>query len=199
MARWYCQDAMEGNMAVPVDDSLADDPADSHKLATLADVAHGLPGLLRSLVKEPGRWILVIEVERSRSLYVQFIADEEAGLHAEFVSNAFLEGNERLSVEDERALVALGWHPPAGDRKPNFYTDHQAPVTVDGVADRVIASLRQVLGVQASDGLVIVLFAPHRARRHPMTLHRRRSLPPSLRRGNERGWRGRGPPAHARR
>jgi len=125
--------------------------------ATFREVERGLSRSLGRLVVDPGRWILILKVEVSER-YVQFLADEAAGLHAEVVSNTFLEGDDLLSVDDEFVLLALGWHAPAGLRRPNFYTADQPPVTVEEVADRAIATLRDVLGVKACHRLEITLF-----------------------------------------
>ena len=79
------------------------------RVATLLEVKHGLASLLRRLVNDPGRWILILKDSRDNDHYVQFLVHEDGSLVAETVSNRHLTERDRWSPETEAELLALGW------------------------------------------------------------------------------------------
>lgn len=115
--------------------------------------------MLAGLLADPARWILIIEVEESLNRYVQFLLYEDGErLVAEAVSNINLDPVEQWTLDDEFALLGLGWDPPALPKSPNFRTIDEAPVEVEAVADRALATLRDMFGVEDEDALRIKMF-----------------------------------------
>ncbi len=101
--------------------------------------------------------------------FVQFASFGDDGLRAETVSNAFLDGDARLSADDQRALAVMGWCPPthapgAGEDQsdplgsPNYFRDWPTPVPHIEVAQFAVATLRDVHGARASEQLRYVAF-----------------------------------------
>jgi hypothetical protein len=80
-----------------------------------------LVGLIDLLVNSPGRWIFILEPGES-DRYLQMLIYEDGSIFAEAVSNNFLEGSDRLSAEEEEALVAIGWSAPRLPDKPNWWS-----------------------------------------------------------------------------
>jgi type III secretion system-like peptide-binding chaperone len=84
------------------------------------------------------------------------------GLHAEAVSNAFLP--RKLDAAQDRRMVALGWQPPDGERRLNWWSRVILPgdpgegapaqqAECESLADRMMQAFRQVYGVSAPDDL----------------------------------------------
>jgi hypothetical protein len=129
-----------------------------YRLATLAEVEHGLPGVLTRLLADPAWWIAILRVNRSRNRYLQFVCHDDGKLWAEATSNVNLEGDDTLTVADETRLVELGWSPPEPPGRPNFYMSNADEVDVGAAARRAMTTLREVFGVEDSDRLTIKLF-----------------------------------------
>jgi len=106
---------------------------------------------------------------RTGDRYVQFSVGSTFGLHAESVSNAYLEASERLDDEQLAALAALGWSPPARTPEqekarqeprgsPNFHREFPNPVPFDAVARLAVRTLVEVLRVPEPGALQYTAF-----------------------------------------
>jgi hypothetical protein len=95
---------------------------------------------------------------RTGNRYVQFWVEPAQGVHAEAVSNGYLEEGFRLDGGQLAALASLGWSPPAStpeahDRdpraagSPNFHRDFPVPVPWEEVASVAVRTLSEVLRV----------------------------------------------------
>jgi len=132
---------------------------DHERLATFAEVEHGLEGVLMGLLADPARWILVLRVEGSLNKYAQFLLYEDGErLVAEAVSNVNLDPVEQWDLDEEIALLGLGWDPPTLPKSPNFRRIDEAPADVREVAQMALATLRDVFTVKDGDALRIKLF-----------------------------------------
>lgn len=100
---------------------------------------------------------LVINVKQTNR-FVQFAGQGSYGLRAETTSNRYLDKAERLGRKKIAALRAMGWQSPTGkpkkstprkdpDGSPNFFTQFEAPVQSDTVAQMAVETLVSVLGV----------------------------------------------------
>ena len=79
---------------------------------TLGAFERGLEDLLVRLCRCPGRWILICEDAAHPNRFWQALAYEDGSLIAEVVGNYYLEGDDRLTFEQEAELVRLGWQAP---------------------------------------------------------------------------------------
>jgi hypothetical protein len=130
----------------------------------LGEFERGLDGLLRSLCERPGRWILIAEDQRRPARFWQALAFEDGSLVTEVVSNRFLIGDERWTPWDEDRLFGLGWDRPNQPKRPNWLVvESTTSPQVDVVAERAVATLREIFGMDDDDRLKIILFpSPHR-------------------------------------
>jgi len=69
----------------------------------------GLPGLLERLCGRPGRWILIAEDASRPYRFWQAMAFEDGSLVTEAGSGTACLPSERLTVEQDVQLEALGW------------------------------------------------------------------------------------------
>jgi hypothetical protein len=127
---------------------------------TLADFALGLPDLLQSLCERPGRWILIAEDARRLTRFWQALCFEDGSMVAEIVSNRYLQGDERWTPWDEDRLLALGWEPPDQPRRPNWLVvESTTSPPIDVIAERAIATLRRIFGLDDADRLNLIMFS----------------------------------------
>ncbi|HYO39586.1 MAG TPA: hypothetical protein VER39_08015 [Nocardioidaceae bacterium] len=77
--------------------------------------------------------------------YVQFMGYDDR-IRVEAAGNDVLDPAHRMQVDQENALVAVGWQRPAGGESPNWWFD-VARDEVDLVLPMVTATFRQVFGV----------------------------------------------------
>ena len=124
---------------------------------TVDEFLDGLDGVLTRLVADPGRWILIADVESSEGRYAQFLAAEDGMLYAEVSSNASLRGESRLSEVQERDLVARGWLPPSSDRLPNFQRQGDG-AALGGIIEATAIVMREVFALLGDDTLFVKLF-----------------------------------------
>lgn len=104
---------------------------------------------------------------------VQFAAQGSDGMRAEAVSNAFLQGDDRLTQLEIDALLAAGWRAPTSDASatasedpdgsPNFWREWPDPVPCDEVAHAAIAVLRDIDGAPHAGFVQIEAFDAHGA------------------------------------
>ena len=124
----------------------------------LSTFQRDLKGLIDLLVSSPGRWVFILEpVESDR--YLQMLVYEDGSIFAEAVSNYFLEGPDRLSVEEEAALGVIGWNEPRLPDKPNWWAVHATlyPDT-STLASLVLWTLGLVYGLYDTDLVTGKLF-----------------------------------------
>jgi hypothetical protein len=98
------------------------------RLATLAEVEHGLEGVLRRLLRQPGKWALVMSTG-DHGPFIQWMVYPDGRLLCEVSSSQFLRPDQQLTIEDEVRLLELGWlaPEPSDDNRPNLL--REAPRT----------------------------------------------------------------------
>ena len=121
---------------------------------TLRVLARDLVRLIDTLVESPGRWILILDVGEPGGRYVQLLVHEDGSILYEASSNNFLEGRDCLSSQQERMLESMGWSPPGGRNRPNWWAAEATiyPET-KAVALRLLEALKMVFSV-GSSGLI---------------------------------------------
>lgn len=119
-----------------------------------------LVALIELLVNTPGRWILILNLGEAGGRYVQLLAHEDGSILCEASSNNFLEGSDRLSRRQERALADLGWTEPGAESRPNWWTA-EATTSPDtrAVARRLLETLEDVFGMRGSDTIVAMVLS----------------------------------------
>jgi T3SS (YopN, CesT) and YbjN peptide-binding chaperone 3 len=86
--------------------------------------------------------------------YVQFACGGEEGLLAEAVSNRFLTGPARLTVQAEARLIEMGWHrPDTGTWGPlwdpcNYWRIWEPPVPTHEAASVALSTLQDTYRVE---------------------------------------------------
>ena len=127
---------------------------------TLAALSEGLEGLLESLCRRPGRWILIIEHDRRRHLFWQALAFEDGSLVTETVSNHYLPEEHHWTREQEEQLLALGWEWHIRPYLTNWI-EVQATTSpdIDAVCHRAIATLREPFGLGNEDEVFVKMFS----------------------------------------
>jgi hypothetical protein len=117
----------------------------TRKLATTAVPTHiGMVALYP--VDHPGR-------------YTQCLLDVEDGAWVECVSNEFLAPHDRLSPEDEKLLVEVGYQEP-DDLHPNFWMIQDPPVDWPMVANLLVAPFGTIWPCQPY-GIMELVVDPH--------------------------------------
>ena len=115
-------------------------------------------------IQEEGKQsnFVVFRGDVNRNYYIQFSAEPGASvLHAEAVSNRFLDAKDALSPDQQAQLRALGWTPPqsSGNQGPNFY--HRWTCTTDDerleVAQVIIQTFAEVYGLPTDKPLIVNL------------------------------------------
>jgi len=83
---------------------------------------------LRRIVEEGSDHnFVILHADDSKNYYVQFAGSRgQAVVRGEAVSNHYLEPAHMLSPKRSKALLALGWNPPAPGQDMNFYRDWDA-------------------------------------------------------------------------
>jgi hypothetical protein len=124
-----------------------------------AEVNRDLSDLAERMLRTPGRWVLVLEVEDVPMHYTQLWTDHDDNvILAECVSNEFLEGPSRLTDEQEELLPTLGWDWPAPPNQPNWRSiDFQNDAAL-GAAILVAHTMRKVFGCTDQDDIIVRLF-----------------------------------------
>jgi hypothetical protein len=121
-----------------------------------ASLIANLPEILVADILASGKQATYVEVQRSgeeTGHYVQVLADGEGEFWVECVSNNYLEGDRRLTDDQELTLFEIGFAPaePLGGNHPNWW------VNVHGVEGTLTAArlmgevLLRVFGVSGDD------------------------------------------------
>jgi hypothetical protein len=119
---------------------------------TLRVLGRHLVRLIDTLVKSPGRWILILDVGEAGGRYVQLLVHEDGSILYEASSNNFLEGSDCLSSQEEQMLESMGWTRPGGRNRPNWWAVEATiyPET-KAVALRLLEALDKVFSVGSSN------------------------------------------------
>jgi len=130
---------------------------------TLTALGHDLVELIDLLVVSPGRWIFILDAGHLGGRYVQLLVYEDGSVVAEASSNNFLEESDRLSAEQDKALVTMGWNEPSLPAKPNWWSV-QATIDPDTkeVASLVLGTLDVAYRLCSSDVIVARVFSSPR-------------------------------------
>jgi hypothetical protein len=137
---------------------------------SLGTLRYDLVGLIDRLVSSPGRWIFILDAGHPGGHYVQLLAYEDGSIVAEASSNNFLEDSDRLSIEQEKALVAMGWHEPCLPGKSNWWSV-QATINPDTkeVASLVLGTFDVAFQLCNSDVITGRVFSSPRRGNTPAT------------------------------
>jgi hypothetical protein len=124
-----------------------------------AEVNRDLSDLAERMLRTPGRWVLVLEIEDVPLHYTQLWTDHDDGvILAECVSNEFLEGPSRLTDEQKELLPTLGWDWPAPPNQPNWRSIEFQQDAALGAAILVAHTMRKVFGCTDQDDIIVRLF-----------------------------------------
>jgi hypothetical protein len=136
----------------------------------LSTLRRDLVGLIELLVSSPGRWIFILDAGRPGGRYVQLLVYEDGSIVAEASSNNFLEDSDRLSPEQEKALVTMGWNEPCLPGKPNWWSV-QATINPDTkeVASLVLGAFDVAFQLCSSDLVAGRVFSSPRRGNTPAT------------------------------
>lgn len=129
----------------------------------LTTVVAGLPSLLRRLVADPGRWILVLQVGPPEgNHYVQYLVCEDGSLVAEAVSNHYLVGPHRHSELEHSTLRTMGWAPPSPGSGNWRFVQATLDPDLETVAHLGASTLQRVFGAGAADSVTVSLHSSPR-------------------------------------
>jgi hypothetical protein len=105
-----------------------------------SEAGRRLRDALDSLCRDP--LALDFIIVDGRRIYLQFSPNDGTydALYGETSSNAFLEGNARLTSTEIKRLQHLGWNDPNPD-SPNYWNVWPAPVPLDAVVELVAETL----------------------------------------------------------
>jgi len=113
---------------------------------------------------DPHGWVFVVDRHGPPLRYVQVLAPPGGGLIAECVSNEYLEGDERLSVENEELLPTLGWDWPSPPQKRNWFFHDEVLNSGSAIGMLLMKTLREVFGL-ADDDIVTMTVFPSKVQR----------------------------------
>jgi hypothetical protein len=123
----------------------------------LESVIGNLPELLMAHLNSAERIAIIFEVELDR--YVQCLATEDHQLIVECISNRFLREDQCLSIDEECALLELGFQPPelASEPHPNFWWLGGTDLCEIMVACRMISTvLKEVFNLRRGSLIEII-------------------------------------------
>lgn len=96
------------------------------------------------------RLAIILEVGSARQRYVQvWVANSE--FVVECVSNRFLRDEERLTSEQELDLLAAGFRPPEGTRRPNWWWSSSGDCSIPAACNLMRFVAIEVFGLRLSD------------------------------------------------
>ena len=125
---------------------------------TFGDLVTSIEPLLDRLTRDPGRWVLVVEIDEAHDRFLRGVFYEDGSLVVETLGNTYLHGECQLSDEDAAVLVDLGWHEPLiGGRGTWAFIEATHSPEVSRVVDAVASTLRQVFKCLDSDPLILKL------------------------------------------
>jgi hypothetical protein len=139
---------------------LLEDVGNLEWTTTLAALSEGLEGLLESLCRRPGRWVLIVEADRRRHQFWQALAFEDGSLVTETVSNHYLPDEHHWTRHQEERLLALGWAWLIRPHLTNWI--HVEPTTspvIGPIVEKARSTLREVFGLSDHDLVFVKLFS----------------------------------------
>jgi hypothetical protein len=113
------------------------------KKFAFSDVEESLPWVLDEVRKTARRWVVLLETISEPSKYVQVLITASGSMWAECVSNAFLEGDDRLDDAQCELLPTLGWEWPGPPAFPNWHFHDELLNTSSAVAGLVVRTMKQ--------------------------------------------------------
>jgi hypothetical protein len=125
---------------------------------TFSELENSIGPLLSRLTRDPGRWILIVEIDEAHDHFVRFVAYEDGSLVVETLGNKYLRGAYRLSEGQIIDLASIGWkEPTVGGRATWAFSEATHSPEIDQVCDRVLRTLRQVFKSADSDTFLMKL------------------------------------------
>jgi hypothetical protein len=114
--------------------------------------------LLTRLTNDPGRWILVIEIDEDHDRFMRIVAYEDGSLVVETLGNRYLQSEYQLSEGQMTDLAANGWkEPTVGGRATWALTEPTYSPDIDQVSDLVVTTLRRVFKSVVADTFLMKL------------------------------------------
>ncbi len=106
----------------------------------------------------PDSNFVIFNIDTSKNYYVQLAVESnpQNGLHAEAVSNEFLDPEARLDQEQIRRLHLLGWKDP--ESSPNYERDWIAATDADrwAIAREILQTCVDVYGMSPHHQLDVI-------------------------------------------
>jgi hypothetical protein len=125
---------------------------------TFRELQNSIGPLLSRLTDDPGRWILVIEIDEAHDHFLRCIAYEDGSLVVETLGNKYLQGAYQLSEGQIIDLASIGWKKPIiGGRATWAFTEATHSPEIDEVSDLVITTLRRVFKSVVTDRFLLKL------------------------------------------
>jgi hypothetical protein len=120
----------------------------------MGSLVGNLPEMLLRDILSPTKRIIIIEHGEQPLHYVQVLADRKGKLFVECVSNAFIEDEEdHLSLDDELALMELGFLPPEGidSTRPNWWWYPEEDGLALEACTKMVRVLEGIFAVRSND------------------------------------------------
>jgi hypothetical protein len=142
---------------------------------TFRELKKSIGPLLTRLTNDPGRWILIVEIDEAHDHFLRFVAYEDGSLVVETLGNKYLQGAYLLSEAQMTGLAVIGWQEPVvGGRATWAFTEATQSPEIDEVSDLVITTLRRVFKSVVTDRFLLKLSSvPDRgetaASEHPLS------------------------------
>jgi hypothetical protein len=125
---------------------------------SFADFTASVEQLLDRLTNDPGRWILVIEIDEAHDRFLRFVFYEDGSLVLETLGNRYLHGDYQLTQEQSADLAGLGWEEPVGSGRATWALIEATHFPeISYVAETVVKTLSQVFTCEPPDLLVLKL------------------------------------------
>jgi len=127
-------------------------------VVTFNELQNSIGPLLTRLTNDPGRWILIVEIDEAHDHFLRFVAYEDGSLVVETLGNKYLQGVYRLSEGQIIDLAAIGWKKPTvGGRATWAFSEATHSPEIDEVSDLVIRTLRRIFKSVDSDTFLMKL------------------------------------------
>jgi hypothetical protein len=125
---------------------------------TFRELKKSIGPLLSRLTNDPGRWILIAEIDEAHDHFLRFVAYEDGSLVVETLGNKYLQGAYQLSEGQIIDLASIGWKKPIiGGRATWAFTEATHSPEIDQVSDRVLTTLRRVFKSVVTDTFLMKL------------------------------------------
>jgi hypothetical protein len=125
---------------------------------TFRELKKSIGPLLSRLTRDPGRWILIVEIDEAHDHFLRCVAYEDGSLVVETLGNKYLQGAYQLSEGQIIDLASIGWKKPIiGGRATWAFTEATHSPEIDEVSDLVLTTLRQVFKSVVTDTFLMKL------------------------------------------